>query len=470
MLQKFALAVKTKTVEFFAEEEEEDEDEEEGGEEGVENGVVEETVRVLTSVVGEIITGQRVVVLKPDEPVNKPESHHFSLPTSAAKSHHYIFRNTLVSSIFTTISSFHAAYLQLQSFQEPFNLDGIQSADRTAVSHLRRLSDLKGAYTKSNSNVPLLLSESESQVQENQSILRMLETVFNRLQSDIDDKEARVEVLKRDLKEMEKYNSTLDTRLKDIPPSTNRDSLFLQLSVFEAVLKESWKEARRFTKLLIHHMKRSGWELDLVANSLYPNVNFQKKGHCCYALQSHVCLTLFDGFRCDRLKEEPEGTRNDEHEDYLSQLVDHLTIDAVKLLVEMPDCNFATFCKNKYRKTIHPEIESSLFGELRWWDPVLRSWNPSNPLYESFVAMCSSTWMLQKLTSAWNSGSSSNDRAAIKIFQVSRGAEFSTVHMENVIPQSRSRSRTVGFSVLPGFQIGGTSVQCKVYLNYGDDN
>lgn len=183
MLQKFALAFKTKTIEFFAEEEEEEEE--------------NQRVGVDLDTAEEVITGQRVVVIKPDNPSNangakKPPAAS-AAPLSAQQLQQ--LRHGLVSSLFAAVSSFHAAYLNLQVAHEPLNADGIVAADRAAVSHLQRLSDLRRGYhhlqkepIAAAANGLALSSHLEAQVQENQSRLRKFETVFNRLQADIDRK------------------------------------------------------------------------------------------------------------------------------------------------------------------------------------------------------------------------------------------------------------------------------------------
>jgi hypothetical protein len=53
---------------------------------------------------------------------------------------------TLISSIFATISSFEASYFQLQAAHVPFVEESVKEADRALVSHLQRLSEFKQFY------------------------------------------------------------------------------------------------------------------------------------------------------------------------------------------------------------------------------------------------------------------------------------------------------------------------------------
>ncbi|GAB2212759.1 hypothetical protein Droror1_Dr00020743 [Drosera rotundifolia] len=43
-------------------------------------------------------------------------------------------------------------------------------------------------------------------------------------------------------------------------------------------------------------MKTTGWDLDLVASSVYSAVGYAKKRHNRYAFLSYVCLKMFQGF------------------------------------------------------------------------------------------------------------------------------------------------------------------------------
>uniref|UniRef100_A0A1D1ZBP3 Cell cycle progression protein 1 n=1 Tax=Anthurium amnicola TaxID=1678845 RepID=A0A1D1ZBP3_9ARAE len=473
MLQKFALAFKTKTVEFFAEEEGSDDDDHACGVPSADLDPAEE-----------IITGQRVVAVKPDRP-NDGEKSPAASPPTALPSHHHRhpqqqqqqLQTALVSSLFAAVSSFHAAYLNLQTAHEPFHLDSIRAADRAAVSHLRHLSDLRRAYRGLQTNpsgasqgLPLS-SHLEAEVLENQSMLRRFETIFNQLQSDVDRKDAEVSHLKQQLREMEASNLLLERKLGTSCPSAAIDEgvkLLLSIGVFDAILREACKAAHGFTKTLIDLLKGSGWDLEAVAKSIYPGVDFVKRGHRGYALLSYVCLGMFGGFGSEGFDGDGAAPYDDDlrlrRRDSLRQFVEHCSDDPIDLLNGEPQSDFARFCESKHHLLVHPDIHSSLLGEFCGRDALLGSWQPSSPLYEPFVTMCSLVWMLHKLAMAF-------DRA-VEIFQVQQGVDFSMVFMENVVWRrtlSGSDARTkpkVGFTVVPGFRLGAAVIQCRVYLNY----
>ncbi|KAL6124431.1 hypothetical protein ACLB2K_076943 [Fragaria x ananassa] len=219
MFSKFALAFKAKTFEFFAEEEEDP-----------------DSLSLLDSA-EEIITDQKVVVIKPDgaptptsQEISKtptkpdlgktqvPKQELSTVTRSLSKTQirpiNIPMTQTLISSVFATVSSFEASYLQLQTAHVPFVEENVTSEDRALVSHLQRLSELKqffrdfcgGSEFGSGFGVGSCL---EAQVQENQSKLRTLGTMSNRLQTDIDHKDNEVVALRKKLGEIQKSNFRL---------------------------------------------------------------------------------------------------------------------------------------------------------------------------------------------------------------------------------------------------------------------
>ncbi|KAG9452404.1 hypothetical protein H6P81_005308 [Aristolochia fimbriata] len=450
MFQKFALAFKTKTFEFFAEEDEAAAAV--GGEE--EDDTIDLSLLVSSE---EIITGQRVVVIKPDKP-DKLET-----------------LQTLVSSLLATVSSFNASYLHLQTAHAPFDAEGIQAADRTAVSHLQRLSQLKHFYQdylknpdSPNPNIPLA-SHLEAQVQENQSLLRTFGVMVDGLQSEIDRKDAEVSSLRQQLEKIEGDNWKLERRLDCFDSSS--PELLLSVGLFRSVLQDVCRSTHSFTKLLIDLMKKAGWDLDLAANSFYPGIEYAKPGHSRYAFLSYVSLGMFGSFSSETFgfeeNEKPASeqvSHGNRRRKFLLQFVEHGSVDALELLETNPDCKFARFCESKYRQLIRSNMESSLLGNLEEDALGLDCWNSSGPFYEAFVNMSSMVWMLHKLAFSFD--------PTVGIFQVEKGVDFSMVYMESIARRSASVNLTggktkpkVGFTVIPGFKVGKTVIQSQVYLS-----
>lgn len=444
MFQKFALAFKTKTFEFFA-------DDDDAAEES-------DGFSLLDSA-EEVITDQKVVVIKPDS-----ASHEVGERTGIGKRRNPIgcteTIQTLVSSIFATISSFEASYIQLQTAHVPFVEDKVTAADRVLVSHLQKLSDSKQFYKdyRRNPDVSTLVPAGsclEAQVQENQSKLRTLGTVSDRAQSEIDRKDSEVLALRKKLGDLQKSNSRLSKKL-----SVNLNSscdVLLSVRVFDSILHDACRATYNFTKVLMELMRKASWDMDLAANSVHREIAYAKKAHNRYALLSYVCLAMFRSFDSEVFG--VGETESDRNNIFLKQLLEHVSSNPMELLSANPQCAFSKFCEKKYQELVHPTMESSIFSNLDRKEAILNSWRSVSVFYKSFVKMASSVWMLHKLAFSFD--------PVVEIFQVERGAEFSMVYMEDVtrrhIPPFKSRAR-IGFTVVPGFKIVKTVIQSQVYL------
>ncbi|OEL22589.1 hypothetical protein BAE44_0016393 [Dichanthelium oligosanthes] len=460
MLHKFALAFKTKTIEFFAEEEEDEEG--------------DRFARSPLPGADGVLAGQRVVVLKPD-PLNPN-------PSADGGERAASGQDAAVEAALATASSFQAAYLQLQAAHAPFLPEAAAAADAAAVSHLRRLSELKRiAWGGPAADPPGpdgdgdLTAHLEAQVRENQALLRSFDAVVNRLQAALDTKDAAAAALRLDLEALDDANSRLAARLDRAlapPPGGDAVGTMLSAGVFDSVLRDALRVAHRFARALAEVLRCAGWDLAAAAAAAYPGVSYSKAGHCRYALLSRVCLSMFDGFDSYEFGATADTTELEGIElairrnESLQQFIEHSDADPMELMNSSPDCEFAQFCDRKYKQLIHPGIESSLFGNSECGTlPVM---SVAGPLYELFVAMASSIWTLHRLAWAYD--------PAVGIFQVSRGTDFSMVYMENIV-RSKGFSGSkelekpvrpkVGFTVVPGFRLGGTVIQCRVYLDHG---
>ena len=81
-----------------------------------------------------------------------------------------------------------------------------------------------------------------------------------------------------------------------------------------------------------------------------------------------------------------------------------------------------------------------------------------------FAEMAKLVWLLHCLGFAFEPEAS--------IFQISKGCRFSEVYMESVAEEAFLSSDItlesepqVAFTVVPGFRIGKTVIQCQVYLS-----
>lgn len=349
----------------------------------------------------------------------------------------------------------------------------MKTTDKVLISHLQRLSEFKKFYCNPNLYTSFPFGSSlEAEVEENQSKLRTLGTVSNRLQLELEKKHDEVFRMRKKLDEVQKGNVNLSKRL--CSGNVNSCDVLLSVRVFESVLHDGFRAAHKFTKILIGLMRKAGWDLGLAANAVHPGVVYSKKGHNQYALLSYVCLGMFQGF--DLVSFGLSSERRDEEElmssgeffdldlkgrdSCLKQLLEHVSSNPMELLSIHPGCEFSRFCEMKYERLIHPSMESSIFVNLDQNEAVLNSWRSLSLFYEAFVGMASSIWTLHKLSHAFD--------PAVEIFQLEGGAEFSMVYMDDVTKRltwpNKERAK-VGFTVFPGFRIGKVVIQSQVYVS-----
>ncbi|ERN02632.1 IRK-interacting protein [Amborella trichopoda] len=444
MLQRFAIACKTRTIEFFAEEEEEQQEEEDGhGTVGAES-------------VDEFITDQKVVVIKPDTPKNTLPQNMDGSNKEDSIEDRYQALEALISCIFANVSAVKGAYVQLQTAHTPFEVDNIKAADRAVISQLQKLSELKRLYAKDlpSSSSSFECSQLEARVQERQSMLRTYEMMVNRLQSEIDLKDAEVCFLREEMERVNGLCSKLEKKLKE------ENSILLSVGVFDSLLQESLRGAHSFTKMLIDRMREAGWNLDLAANSIHKNVNYAKRGHNRYAFLSYVCLGMFSGFDkedfcCSTMKKTKQKIDSDVDEELELYFAELMSLNGGEvdegLRALSCDVGFVRYCREKYLKLIHPRMEEE---QVEGSMPAL---------HMAFLKMARSVWLLHKLAFSFE--------PRVRIFQVRKGLDFSMVYMEDVArrgvfptqQQRRGRAK-VAFTVVPGFRIGKTIIQCQVYL------
>ncbi|KAK9742799.1 hypothetical protein RND81_03G198000 [Saponaria officinalis] len=456
MFQKFALSFRSKAFEFFSDE------------------ITNNYDKITPNSPEKIDFDRKVDVIAPDL---SPEIDFTpSIEQKGKVLKDAQFNETLITSLFATISSFEASYLHLQTAHVPnFDEEAVNNADKALISHLQTLSEFKqlykNYYQNPNFNVEFSTGSClEFQVNENQHKLRALKSVFNRLQADIDVKDEEVSSFRRKLEELSKSNSRLSKKLSTCCSLDDKDEcaeVLLSVRVFDRMLREAFSFSHKFTKVLVGLMKRAGWDLDLAANSVYSDVDYGKKGHNRYALMSYVCLRMFQGFDLEDFGLSEDGSvcnghistsNGSEKSISLQKLKYHISTNPMEILRSSPNCEFSMFCEKKYQELIHPTMESSIFNELNR-DEVVNSWKSLGVFYELFVKMASSVWSLHKLAFSFD--------PHVDIFQVERGVDFSMVYMEDVTRRCtfpcKSRPK-VGFTVVPGFKIGQTVIQSQVYL------
>ncbi|XP_048431470.1 protein GRAVITROPIC IN THE LIGHT 1-like [Pyrus x bretschneideri] len=379
----------------------------------------------------------------------------------------------LISKVFTNISSLKSAYIQLQSAHTPYDPEKIQAADRLVISELKNLSELKHFYRENNPS-PVCVSPQDSrlaaEIQEQQILLKTYGVMVKKFQSEIQNKDSEILQLQQHIEEAKQKQAKLEKNLKlrgmstkESEGSTDENGFLpadLTPDLFISVVEAAYKAIHDFSKPLINMMKAAGWDLDAAANSIEPGVIYAKRPHKKYAFESHICQRMFSGFQQESFSLQVDNLTVTK-EGFFHQYVTLRDMDPLDMLGQNPDSIFGRFCRSKYLVVVHPKMETSFFGNLDQRNYVMGGGHPRTPFYQAFLKLAKSIWLLHRLAHSYDS------RA--EIFQVKRGSEFSEVYMDsvvkNLIMDENDEKPKVGLMVMPGFWIGGSVIQSRVYLS-----
>uniref|UniRef100_A0A0E0KZN6 GIL1/IRKI C-terminal domain-containing protein n=1 Tax=Oryza punctata TaxID=4537 RepID=A0A0E0KZN6_ORYPU len=230
-------------------------------------------------------------------------------------------------------------------------------------------------------------------------------------------------------------------------------------------------------------MRRAGWDPVAAAAAVHPGVPLRHPGDAKYALESFVALKMFAGFH--------------QMDFGLSALHDRSSYDRRQLFDEFAELKAAPvaefldarssrwgalgeFLRDRYLSVVHELMEAAFFGSTAQRGAVASAGAafPDTPWFAEFAEMARRVWLLHCLFFAFDGGD--NDGAAT-IFQAPAGARFSEVYMESVGDMdadgdgddggavtalaAAAGDRVVGFTVVPGFKVDRTVMQCRVYLS-----
>ncbi|WCJ32293.1 hypothetical protein M5689_013729 [Euphorbia peplus] len=401
--------------------------------------------------------------------VSRPESFNIKSDDKCEEDNNNLGVEALVAKMFATISSVKAGYAQLQCAQSPYDVDGIQSADQLVVAELKNLSALKRRYIKKQFDPSpgraLLLAE----VEEQKSASKIYEIMGKKLESQLRLKDSEITYLKEKLEESKRQNQSLEMRLNQSGQLYVLENLHqsgLSPSHFVGFVQFTVKSIRNFVKLMIDQMRTSGWDLDAAANSIVPDVVYWRSDDKCFAFESFVCREMFYAFNIPNfaLSNVSLPEKNNMQQFFFKKFKELKSSKAKDYLSQHPKSTFAKFCRAKYLQLVHPRMEASFFGNLQLRTLLSSGELPDNTFFTSFAEMAKRVWLLHCLAFSCEPEAS--------IFQVSRGCRFSEVYMESVAEEALVSSYNsyggdppVALTVVPGFKIGKTVIQCQVYLS-----
>ncbi|KAI5662360.1 hypothetical protein M9H77_21683 [Catharanthus roseus] len=375
-----------------------------------------------------------------------------------------------LAKLFASLSTVKAAYAQLQFAQSPYDPDGIQSADEMVISELRNLSELKQCYLKKQfEESSPETTQISAEIQEQKSLLKTYEITVKKLDSQAKLKDSEITFLKEKLEEANRENKLLERRLNSSGQLSVPEKLQLsglKPSHFITFLRQTVKSIRSFNRLVISEMESADWDLDAAANSIEPDVVYWKSSHKCYAFESFICREMFDGFDHPEFSISNESFTDPKKRQrlFFDRFMELKSVKPMDYLAWKPKSTFAKYCRAKYLRLIHPKLETSLFGNIDQRNMVNTGEFPETSFFVTFTEMAKRVWLIHCLAFSFNPEAS--------IFQASKRSRFSEVYMESVSDEafissdnSPEKEPRVAFTVVPGFRIGKTAVQCQVYLS-----
>lgn len=349
--------------------------------------------------------------------------------------------HSLLAELFAGVAAVKSAYAELQLAQTPYSIDSIHAADRSLVSELKYLSSLKRSYLKDPLSFSPSNSYQQSQLRELKELIKTFKINISKLESELQSKDSQIESLRSDLDEIERKNRSLESQLL-MKTNGNHHLSGLNPTHFLPELRLTVKKIRSFARALMKSMESSKLDLKSAARAMYPNIIPDTK-NLLFFFQSFVSHKMFSGFHHPGFNLGfLESRSNWSREEFFREFNDSKLLSSSQFLDRWGD-----FVGAKFSATVHPKID------------------PGSDLFPRFVEMSRRVWILHCLFFSFSGSEFSGS-----IFRVRSGCRFSEVYMESVAvadldPVDPYSIPTVGFTVVPGFWLGSTVIQCKVYLS-----
>ncbi|KOM49409.1 hypothetical protein LR48_Vigan08g023600 [Vigna angularis] len=372
----------------------------------------------------------------------------------------------LLAKAFASISTVKASYAQLQHAQSPYDPDVIQAADELIVSEFKTLSELKKCFFKKQFDPSPDRAILQAKLKELESVNKTFEITGEKLESQARLKESEIIFLQEKLEEATKQSRSIEKRLNQSGSLSVLDNLHisgLSPSHFVTVLRHTVRSIRNFVKLLVNEMRSADWDIDASVNAIIEqNVVYWKEDHKCFAIESFVCREMFDSFNFPNFSLPNESLPDkNKRQLFFGRFNELKPVKAMEFLSGKPRSPFAKFCRIKFLRLVHPKMEASFFGNVNQRNMLNGGEFPDTNFFTSFAEMAKRVWLLHCLAFSFEPQAS--------IFQVEKGCRLSDVYMESVSENDEEMAvesePRVAFTVVPGFRIGKTLIQCQVYLS-----
>lgn len=216
-------------------------------------------------------------------------------------------------------------------------------------------------------------------------------------------------------------------------------------------------------------MQSAGWDLGAAAAAVHPGVPLRRAGDAKFVFESYVAMKMFANFHRRDFNFSFLGEREFYERRRFFEEFTELKAEPASAFLDARSPRWGglgKFLRAKYLSLVHARMETAFFGRLEQRGIVSAGPGfPESSWFADFAEMARRVWLLHCLFFAFDGGA---EEDGASIFQVRTGARFSEVYMESASDGRAgddAEDRVVGFTVLPGFRVGRTLIQCRVYLS-----
>lgn len=363
-------------------------------------------------------------------------------------------KHAFVARLFAGASAVKAAYAQLQLAQHPYDAEAIQAADAGLVAELSKLSELKRRYARDPCGAARSSAALAAHAEEQRHLLRTYEITARKLEAEVRARDAEAERARAALAGALRDARGLEERAH--PGRTLAALGDLHLSGLNAThlltaLRHAVRSVRAFAGAMLDAMRAAGWDPAAAASAVHPGAELlDPAGDARFALESYVALKMLAGFhrRDLGLMSSSRSARARcalDRRGFFEEFAALRSAPAAEFL----DAGSARwgalreFLRDRRASVVHERMEAALSATAAWAG--------------EFAEMARRVWMLHCLFWAFD--------GAASVFQARPGERFSEVFMESVVSGAGAGGEVaVGFTVVPGFKVGRTVIQCQVYL------
>ncbi|KAG2623934.1 protein GRAVITROPIC IN THE LIGHT 1-like [Panicum virgatum] len=383
-------------------------------------------------------------------------------------------KHAFVASLFAGASAVKAAYAQLQLAQHPYDAEAIQAADAGLVAELTKLSELKRRYTKDPTaaarSAPALAAHAEEQ----RHLLRTYEITARKLEAELRARDAEAARARAALADELRAARALEERAHPGRTLAALDDLHLSglnATHFLTVLRHAVKAVRGFARAMLDGMLAARWDPAAAAAAVHPGARLRDPaGDARFALESYVALKMLAGFhRKDLGLSSLHARAAHDRRRFFDEFAALKSAPAAEFLDPAGgEGALREFLRDRYLSVVHERMEAAFFGGQQRAAVRAGGAFPRAAWFAEFAEMARRVWLLHCLFWAFDGGAS--------VFQARPGERFSEVFMESVSDAdgggngaapavAAGGQLAVGFTVVPGFKVGRTVIQCRVYLS-----